>query len=277
MSVIEGATAADTIYAIDRVADDTLIDWFEQHWPDVEVVSEGLEESVVIGRDPTWTVIVDPIDGTRGLMYDKRPAWCLAAAAPHGGSLSDVVAASMTEVPTVKQGEADQLSAIRGGGVVSERMDLRGRARHTLAGTRRRRPTSSTASAGSPSSSCRQARAGRARGGAFRRLGCRHVFDDEYISSGGQLHELHRGPRPFRRRPPTPCGSRRPRLSSLRHLHGACCSRRPEASSPIPGDNALDAPLDTTSPVAWVGYPNEALASRIGPVLTELVDELVER
>ena len=85
MSVIEGETAADTIYAIDRVADDTLIDWFEQHWPDVELVSEGLEESVVVGRDPTWTVIVDPIDGTRGLMYDKRPAWCLAAAAPHGG------------------------------------------------------------------------------------------------------------------------------------------------------------------------------------------------
>ncbi len=84
MSVIEGETAADTIYAIDRVADDTLIRWFEEHWPDVELVSEGLEEPVVVGHDPAWTVIVDPIDGTRGLMYDKRPAWCLAAAAPAG-------------------------------------------------------------------------------------------------------------------------------------------------------------------------------------------------
>ena len=87
-----------------------------QHWPDVELVSEGLDEPVVIGADPQWTVIVDSIDGTRGLMYDKRPAWCLAAAAPRGGSLRDVVAAAMTELPTTKQGLADQLSGTRGSG-----------------------------------------------------------------------------------------------------------------------------------------------------------------
>ena len=66
MAAIEGETAADTIYAIDRVADDALLGWFELHWPDVEVVSEGLDEPVVVGRDPEWTVIVDTIDGTRG-------------------------------------------------------------------------------------------------------------------------------------------------------------------------------------------------------------------
>ena len=125
MAVIEGETVADTIYAIDRVADDTLLQWFEEHWPGVEVVSEGLDEPVVVGTDPTWTVIVDTIDGTRGLMYDKRPAWCLAAAAPHGGSLRDIVAAAMTELPTAKQGAADQLSGIRGAGCVAERIDLR--------------------------------------------------------------------------------------------------------------------------------------------------------
>src|SRR6476646_11272692 len=63
MAAIEGKTSADTIYAIDRVADDALIGWFETHWPDVELVSEGLEEPVVIGTDPQWTVIVDSIDG----------------------------------------------------------------------------------------------------------------------------------------------------------------------------------------------------------------------
>ncbi len=41
-------------------------------------------------------------------MYDKRPAWCLAAAAPPGGRLADIVAAAMTELPTAKQGAADQ-------------------------------------------------------------------------------------------------------------------------------------------------------------------------
>src|SRR6478736_3347152 len=132
MTAIEGKTSADTIYAIDRVADDALVGWFATHWPDVELVSEGLEEPVVIGTDPQWTVIVDSIDGTRGLMYDKRPAWCLAAAAPRGGSLGDVVAAAMTELPTTKQGLTDQLSGTRGTGVVAERIDLRDGARAPL-------------------------------------------------------------------------------------------------------------------------------------------------
>ena len=37
MTVVEGATAADTIYAVDRVADDVLVEWFRGHWPGVEL------------------------------------------------------------------------------------------------------------------------------------------------------------------------------------------------------------------------------------------------
>jgi fructose-1,6-bisphosphatase/inositol monophosphatase family enzyme len=91
MAEVAGETVADTIYAIDRVADDTLIDWFEERWPGVRVVSEGLDEPVLVGDAAAWTVIVDTIDGTRGLMYDKRSAWCLAAVAPPGGGLADIV------------------------------------------------------------------------------------------------------------------------------------------------------------------------------------------
>ena len=121
MATVTGSTAADVIYGIDRVADDALLGWFEQHWPSVRVVSEGLDEPVDIGADPEWTVIVDTIDGTRGLMYDKRSAWCLAGAAPCGGSLADLRAAAMTELPTSKMGMADQLSGHRGGGIHAER------------------------------------------------------------------------------------------------------------------------------------------------------------
>ena len=195
MAVIEGQTSADTIYAIDRVADDTLVEWFETHWPDVELVSEGLEEPVVIGNDPAWTVIVDSIDGTRGLMYDKRPAWSLAAAAPRGGTLRDVVAAAMTELPTTKQGLTDQLSGTRGNGVVAERIDLRdGRRAPIAVQPSKARPISSTGSPSSPSSSSpARSRSAQLETELFARLGCRHVFDDEYISSGGQLHELIAG------------------------------------------------------------------------------------
>ena len=59
MAAVAGETVADTIYAIDRVADDALLDWFEEHWPGVMVVSEGLDEPVVVGAAAAWTVIVD--------------------------------------------------------------------------------------------------------------------------------------------------------------------------------------------------------------------------
>ena len=222
MSAVEGETSADTIYAIDRVADDTLIGWFEQHWPDVEVVSEGLEEPVVVGGPPD-------LDGDR--RHHRRHARADVRQAPGvvprrrrpprwlPGATSSPSA--MTELPTVKQGAADQLSGVRGGGVVAERVDLRtGDRERADASARRRPPTSSTASAASPSSSCRASPTlAELEAELFRRLGCRDVFDDEYISSGGQLHELLTGRRPLRRRPPP---ARRSRRAGACHPYDVC-------------------------------------------------------
>jgi fructose-1,6-bisphosphatase/inositol monophosphatase family enzyme len=73
MAAVTGETVADTIYAIDRVADDALLGWFEEHWPDVWSSPKGSTNPCRRGRSVAWTVIVDTIDGTRGLMYDKRP------------------------------------------------------------------------------------------------------------------------------------------------------------------------------------------------------------
>ena len=271
MAAIDGATSADTIYAIDRVADDTLIGWFEQHWPDVEVVSEGLEEPVIVGRDPGWTVIVDTIDGTRGLMYDKRPAWCLAAAAPRGGSLGQVAAAAMTELPTVKQGAVDQLSGTKGAGVRAERVDLRDGARSALVV----RPSSATDLEHGFGGLAKFFPPGKAalaelEAELFRRLGCRNVFDDEYVSSGGQLHELITGRDRF-------VADLRPLVAAeglACHPYDVCTSMLLEEAGGVVADpwgRPLDAPLDTTTPVAWVGYANQFLASRIGPILEELI------
>ena len=38
-----------------------------------------------------------------------------------------------------------------------------------------------------------------------------------------------------------------------------------------PDGRPLRSPLDTTSPVAWVGYANRALARRIGPALRRVL------
>jgi fructose-1,6-bisphosphatase/inositol monophosphatase family enzyme len=274
MSEVTGETVADTMYAIDRVADDALLGWFETHWPDVRVVSEGLDEPVVVGAFAAWTVIVDTIDGTRGLMYDKRSAWCLAAAAPPDGGLADIVAAAMTELPTAKQGAADQMSATRGGGLHAERVELRAGEREALevrpsAATDLEHSFSGLAKfflPGKPALATLEAE-------LFRRLGCTNVFDDEYLSTGGQLHELMTGRDRFVAdlRPLVQTGS----LAC--HPYDVCTALLLEEVGGVvtdPWGAPLAAPLDNVSPVAWVGYANEALAARIGPVLAELVQEL---
>jgi fructose-1,6-bisphosphatase/inositol monophosphatase family enzyme len=277
MAVVEGRTSADTIYAIDKVADDTLVGWFEAHWPDVELVSEGLDEKVVIGPDPQWTVIVDSIDGTRGLMYDKRAAWSLAAAAPRGGSLRDIVAAAMTELPTIKQGLADQLSGTRGSGIVAERVDLRDGRRAALTV----QPSSATDlehgfAAVSKFFVPGKVALAELETELLTRLGSRDVFDDEYISSGGQLHELIAGHDRF-------VADLRPLVAPdafACHPYDICTAMLLEEAGGVvtdPGGGELDVPLDTTTSVAWVGYANAELAARIGPILAELVDGLERR
>src|SRR6185503_19624586 len=83
--------------------------------------------------EPRAVLVVDPVDGTRGLMVDKRPAWVLTALAPMTGTggarLGDVAVAAMTELPTSWQWRAAQVSAVRDrgrAGVVATWVDVRG-------------------------------------------------------------------------------------------------------------------------------------------------------
>jgi fructose-1,6-bisphosphatase/inositol monophosphatase family enzyme len=274
MATVAGETVADTIYAIDRVADDALLQWFEEHWRDVQVVSEGLDEPAHVGSSADWTVIVDTIDGTRGLMYDKRPAWCLAAAAPPGGGLAEIVAAAMTELPTAKQGAADQLSATRGGGLRAERVDLAGGG-HRLLNVR---PSTATDLGHSFSGVAKFFLPGKTALAAleaelFQRLGETQVFDDQYLSTGGQLHELITGRDRF-------VADLRPLVTDdglACHPYDVCTSLLLEEVGGVvtdPWGDPLVVPLDNLTPVAWVGYSNAALAARIGPVLAAVVDDL---
>ena len=105
----------DTIYAIDRIAEHVLVEEIGRTIATrdaaVLLIAEGLAGGeVVIPRDARrtdvrWVLIVDPIDGTRGLMYQKRPAWILTgvAAGPGARTLADVELAVQTEIPRLKQ------------------------------------------------------------------------------------------------------------------------------------------------------------------------------
>ena len=295
LSGIAAVTAADTIYVIDKVSEGTVLGWMGVTWPPewpVEVVMEGAGENGEMLTFPRGTpvaqtilkLIVDPIDGTRGLMYDKRPAWALTALAPQRGpgtGLRDLATAAMTELPTTKQWRADQLSAVRGrgpAGIVAQSVNVLTGERRPLA-VRPSRATDVQHGFASLAmffpdgmaltAQIVQAVWDRLQGGG--RGATAHVFDDQYLSTGGQIYELLTGHDRM-------VGDLRPLvLSSLGYKVALTCHPYDictgllltEAGGVLeaPNGRPLDAPLDPTWPVAWIGYANEALAQRLRPVL----------
>ena len=289
MTRVAAVTSADTIYGIDKVSEATVLAWFAKHWPKrwpVELVMEGLEGAAVTFPRGTpvaqtvWKCILDPIDGTRGLMYDKRSAWSLAALAPQRGAktnLSDIVVAVMTELPVSKQGLADQLSVVRGTGVKAERIDLR-------TGRRKRftpRPSQARDVAHGFASFAKFFPPGKAwlaerEERLWRSLGAGvEIFDDQYLSSGGQIYELLMGHDRFvADLRPLAFTQLRVRSALACHPYDICTALIAQELGCVvtaPDGKPLRVPLDTTSPVAWVGYANKALARRIGPKLRKIL------
>ncbi len=291
---IAAVTAADTIYHIDRLSEHAILDWFAAHWPKawpVEIVMEGLEGEAL--TFPTGTpvrrtmlkCILDPIDGTRNIMHDKRSAWILAALAPQRGAMTnqlDILVAAMTEIPTTKQWRADQLSAVRGRGVVGEGVDVRTGQRSALkvAPSRARdcRGGFAAISRFFPEGKALLAEIEEALWDDLYGLGKQAgplVFDDQYICTGGQLYELVIGHDRFLA-DLRPMVFRKLRLKSalVCHPYDICTALIAQEAgcvieAPLGGE--LDHPLDTTTPVAWAGYANPVLARHIRPVLKRLI------
>ena len=103
MAAPTGKQAGDEVYAVDRISERVLLDRFARlaaEWPCL-LIAEGLGEdgrrllpSGIEEADVEIVVIVDPIDGTRGLMYQKRPAWILTRGARGGGPTGECAAPS---------------------------------------------------------------------------------------------------------------------------------------------------------------------------------------
>ncbi len=291
---VAAVTAADTIYHIDRLSEHAILDWLAEHWPrawPVEIVMEGLEEGAVtfpVGAPVERTrfkFIIDPIDGTRNIMHDKRSAWILAALAPQRGaktSLQDIVVAAMTELPTTKQWRADQLSAVKGRGVVAEAVNvLSGRRRALRVAPSRARDCRGGFAAISrffPEGKALLAQIEESLWDELYGLGKQAgplVFDDQYICTGGQIYELVIGHDRF-------LADLRPQVfQKLRlksalvcHPYDICTALIAQEAGCIietPLGGKLNQPLDTTTPVAWTGYANPTLARHIRPALRRLI------
>src|SRR5258708_842574 len=199
----------DTIYAVDRISEIKLVDLFEAEIAardPILLIAEGLPGgSIGLPRgikdsDAIWRILADPIDGTRSLMYQKRSAWILTGVARNHGaetSLSDVELAVQTELPLVQQHLSDTFWATRGSGAHGERFNPMTLERRPFA----LRPSTATALAHGFSSVTRFFSGGRdilaaiddeiafAALGAGRE-GKAYSFEDQYLSTGGQLYEL---------------------------------------------------------------------------------------
>ena len=282
----------DTIYAVDRVSEAALVDGLAEvaRQDPLVLVAEGLPAEGLTLPEGTpdaecrWRLLVDPIDGTRGLMYQKRPAWILTGVAPNVGTktrLRDIVLAVQTEIPLLKQHLCDQLWAIRGEGVQAQRVNRLTGGTTPLA----LRPSQSPTLAHGFSSVSRFFPGARdvlaaiddevvaeVMGPAV--AGKAPCFEDQYVSTGGQLYELMAGHDRF-------IADIRPVMAPLLAARGIarplCCHPYDLCSSLIAaelgvrltdaGGNELDAPFDLDADVSWVGYANDRLRARVEPAL----------
>src|ERR671939_2017317 len=145
LSAATGDRGGDTIYRLDEHGEGVLLTYCARWGEDLPLllVAEGLEGGGAathsVGRvfprvaDPqrlAFTMIVDPIDGTRGLMYGTRSAWALFGVAPpprdgYHPTLADIGVALQAELPTARAALADVLWDARGESVQAETHDLR--------------------------------------------------------------------------------------------------------------------------------------------------------
>lgn len=286
----------DTIYTIDAHSEEILFafcDEWSREAPFV-LIAEGIEGNGwrvfpdgASETDAQFLMIVDPIDGTRNIMYNKRSAWILSGIAPnlgHNTNLADIVAAVMTELPTTRHLLADQLWATVGGGVHRESRNVFTDERKELP----MRPSQSPTLAHGFSSIAKFFPAAKAEIAAFETALFDAVldssgenpliFDDEYICSGGQLAELIVGHDRFiADLRPVFFGAYGLPKKLVCHPYDICTELiAREAGVIVTDENGepLSAPLDIRADVSWVGYANPVLRDSIAPHLSRLLSEL---
>jgi fructose-1,6-bisphosphatase/inositol monophosphatase family enzyme len=283
----------DTIFAVDRVSEELIVDFFEREVASIVplvLIAEGLDGGqLVLPRERSeseavWRIIVDPIDGTRGLMYQKRSAWILTGVAPNRGpetSLADIQLAMQTEIPLVKQHLSDAAWAIRGDGVHAERFNrVTGeRSQLKLQPSRAKTIAQGYAMIARFFPGVRDELAAideeivmGALGKVHR--GKAHCFEDQYASSAGQLYELMSGHDRF-------VADLRPLMETIgreRGLElGICCHPYDLCTELIARElgvivtgvsgNPLHARLAVEPDVAWVGYANASIRAQVEPLL----------
>ncbi len=299
LSAADDAHPGDTIFAIDRVSEEMLVEYFAEEvapeWPMV-LIAEGFPD-IGLGEGKLTLphglpeeqaeirVIVDPIDGTRNIMYQKRSAWVLTGVASNNGpqtSLADIELAVQTELPILKQNLGDVLWAIKGRGMQVVRYN---QSNGESVPVKLRPSRSETIEHGF-------AQIARFFPGVREELaaideemvmavlgpvkpGKTHCFEDQYICTAGQLYELLAGHDRF-------TADIRPLMEQILAKQGLrlgiCCHPYDlateliarEAGIIVTDENGqpLRYPLDLETDCTWVGYANPAIRAQVEPAFS---------
>jgi hypothetical protein len=298
LSAIAFETAADKIYVIDRSVETVLLPALAEELQPVisfALICEGVNDEKPLAF-PAGTpidmcqarLIVDPIDGTRPIMYNKRSAWWLAGLAPNRGeetSLLDIDLAVQIEIPTTRAALADVIWAVRGRGAYGVTANL---ITHELQRFQPEPSRAMTIRGGFASvfhampggkevfAAIEEELVSELIGGLEESKTA--LFDDQYLSTGGQLYELITGHdrmlvdvrgllyQKFRR-----AGKHGGHAC---HPYDVCTNLIAQEAGVEVTDGrgqVLDVPLDTTTDVSWIGYANKAIRAEVEPVLLRLL------
>lgn len=298
LSTIAYETAADKIYAIDSAVEEVLLSTLASELaPAISfaLICEGINDEEPLPfpsgcplESCVARLIIDPIDGTRPLMYNKRSGWWLAGLASNQGeatTLNSIEVAVQVEIPTTRALYADTLWAIRDGGAHGETVNLLDSQRIPFTP----RPSHQSTICGGFASFFHPFPGGRDILAAIEEelflqicgdlaTNRSAVFDDQYLSTGGQLYDLMTGRdrllvdirgllfERFKREGRTP---------------GHACHPYDLASTLIAIEagviitdgkgRKLDATLDTTSDVSWIGYANQEIRAEVEPLLLPIL------
>ncbi len=283
----------DTIYQLDKDVEDSIIPLLNKYAERVGgiiLIAEGICETGELTFPENFPkenaqvkIIMDPIDGTRGIMYDKRSAFFLAAASPNikTASLKSIEVSVMVELPTSRCYLSDTITAIKGKGTKREIYNmLTGEIRESQITPSR----SNTIYQGfgqiarffPPGRNILAAIEEEVISSVFPDFesGKTPVFEDQYISSGGQMYELLVGHDRYiadiRAALYQSNQFMNKKTGHVCHPYDICTVLAAQEAGIVITDilgNEPDYPLDTLSAVNWIGYANKNIQQQVEPAL----------
>lgn len=292
----------DVTYRIDARSEALIDGWFCANAipGGAVVICEGLGirtyPAGLSPEDAAWRIIIDPLDGTRHIMYDNRSCWVLTGLAENRGvatSLADIIACIQTEVPTSRQDRALVLKAVRGQGIsaaewditqmkmLSDRVTLRpSRAKNLLDGF----AVFSSFFPGTKEIISAVEERVLERVHPPQKENDALVFTEQYICSAGQMYMLMSG----RYRMvadiraalgPIQAAQGKP-LPMCTHPYDLCASLIAEELGCVITDlegRPLSYPLDLDTNCSWVAFANGDIRDLVWPVLKEELEKCLGR